>query len=93
MFAFACIAGGLIVACTVFALLVLSGPEFTLSDIAQQMETMHRSRPLTRSGIAGRKTGPKPESGSQFCIAAAEGFSAFEKSSASRSPSGPLSNT
>ena len=36
MFAFACIAGGLIVACTVFALLVASGPEVTLSDIARQ---------------------------------------------------------
>jgi hypothetical protein len=66
MFAFACIAVGLIVACTVFALLVLSGPEFTLSDIAQQMETMHRSRPLTNPGIACLKTGAKPESGAQF---------------------------
>jgi hypothetical protein len=52
MFAFACIAGGLIVACTLFALLVLSGPECTLSDIAQQMETMHPSRPLSSCGIA-----------------------------------------
>ncbi len=43
MFAFACIAGGLIVACTVFALFVPAGPEVTLSDIARQLETMHRS--------------------------------------------------
>ena len=66
MFAFACIAGGLIVACTLFALLVLSGPEFTLSDIAQQMETMHPSRPLSSCGIACLKTGAKPEFGGQF---------------------------
>ena len=45
MFTFACIAGGLIVASTVFALLVPSGPEVTLSDIARQMETTHRSQP------------------------------------------------
>ena len=49
MFAFACIAGGLIVACTLFALFVPSGPEVTLSDIARQMETMHRSQPITNS--------------------------------------------
>jgi hypothetical protein len=38
MFTFACIAGGLIVASTVFALIVPSGPEVTLSDIARRME-------------------------------------------------------
>jgi hypothetical protein len=43
MFTFACIAGGLIIASTVFALIVPSGPEVTLSDIARQMETRHRS--------------------------------------------------
>ncbi len=47
MFAFACIAGGFIVACTVFALLVPAGPEVTLSDIARQLETMHRSQSMT----------------------------------------------
>ena len=45
MFTFACIAGGLIVASTVFALLVPSGPEVTLSDIARRMERTHRSQP------------------------------------------------
>jgi hypothetical protein len=44
MFTFALIAGGLIVASTLFALLVPSGAEVTLSDIARQMETMHRSQ-------------------------------------------------
>jgi hypothetical protein len=43
MFTFACIAGGLITACTVFALLVPSGTVVTLSDIARRMETKHRS--------------------------------------------------
>jgi hypothetical protein len=62
MFAFACIAGGLIVACTVFALLVPSGPEVTLSDIARQLETIHRSQPITSSGMACLKTGAKLES-------------------------------
>jgi hypothetical protein len=59
MFAFACIAGGLIIACTVFALLVPSGPDVTLSDIARQMETMARSEPITGSEMACRKTGAK----------------------------------
>jgi hypothetical protein len=45
MFIFACIVGGLIVASTVFALFVASGPEVTLSDIARQMEKMHGSQP------------------------------------------------
>jgi hypothetical protein len=45
MFTLACIAGGLIVASTVFALLVPLSPEVTLSDIARQMETTHRSQP------------------------------------------------
>jgi hypothetical protein len=45
MFTFDCIAGGLIVASTVLALLVPSSPEVTLSDIARQMETMNRSQP------------------------------------------------
>jgi hypothetical protein len=62
MFAFACIAGGLIVACTVFALLVPSGPEVTLSDIARQMETMHRSQSVTSSRISHLKTGARLES-------------------------------
>jgi hypothetical protein len=65
MFAFACIAGGLIIACTVFALLVPLGPEVNLSDIARQMETMHRSRSITRSGIACLKKGAKLESPGQ----------------------------
>jgi hypothetical protein len=65
MFAFACIAGGLIVACTVFALVVPLGHEVTLSDIARQMETMHRSQSITSSGIAGLKTGAKLESPGQ----------------------------
>ena len=59
MFAFACIAGGLIVACTVFALLVPLGPEVTLSDIARQMETMRRSQSITSSGEAYLKKGVK----------------------------------
>jgi hypothetical protein len=62
MFAFACIAGGLIVACTLFALLVPSGPEVTLSDIARQMETMRQSQPKTSAGIVCLKTGAKLES-------------------------------
>jgi hypothetical protein len=45
MFTFDFIACGLIVASTVFALLVRSSPEVNLSDIARQMETMHRSKP------------------------------------------------
>jgi hypothetical protein len=65
MFAFACVASGFIVACTVFALLVLSGPEFTLSDVARKMETMHRSQPITSPGTACLKTGTKPESAGQ----------------------------
>jgi hypothetical protein len=40
----ACIVGGLIVASTVFALFVASGPEVTLSDIARQMDKMHGSQ-------------------------------------------------
>jgi hypothetical protein len=59
MFVFACIAGGLIVGCTVFALLVPSGPEVTLSDIARQMEAVHRSQSITSSGMARHKTGAK----------------------------------
>jgi hypothetical protein len=47
MFAFACIAGGFIVASTVFALLVPAGPNVTLSDIARKMETMRRSQSVT----------------------------------------------
>ena len=62
MFAFARIAGGLIVACTVFALLVPLGPEVTLSDIARQLEAMHRSQPKTSSGMGCPKTGAKLES-------------------------------
>jgi hypothetical protein len=66
MFAFACIAGGLIVACTVFALLVPSGPNVTLSDIARQLETLHRSQPITSSGMASLKTGAKLEPAGLF---------------------------
>ena len=62
MFAFACIAGGLIVACTVFALLVASGPEVSLSDVARQLETLYRSQPITSSGMACLKTGARLES-------------------------------
>jgi hypothetical protein len=47
MFIFSCIAGGLVFASTVFALLVPSGPNVTLSDVARQMETMHRSQSIT----------------------------------------------
>jgi hypothetical protein len=52
MLIFAFIAGGLIIACTVFALFVPSGPVVTLSEIARQMETLHRSQPLKRFDIA-----------------------------------------
>jgi len=52
MLIFAFIAGSLIIACTVFALIVPLGPEFTLSDIARQMETLHRSQPIKRFDIA-----------------------------------------
>jgi hypothetical protein len=52
MLVFACIVGGLIVASTVFALLISSGPEVTLTDIARQMETTHRSQPITSLDIA-----------------------------------------
>jgi hypothetical protein len=45
MFTFACIAGGFIVASSVFALFGPSGPKVSLSDIARQIETMHRSQP------------------------------------------------
>jgi hypothetical protein len=45
MLTFACIAGGLIVASTVFALLGPSGSVVTLSDIAREMETTHRLQP------------------------------------------------
>ena len=62
MFVFACIAGGLIVACTLFALLVPSGPEVTLSDIARQLDAMHRSQPIIRSGMECLKRGTKLES-------------------------------
>jgi hypothetical protein len=51
MFTFACIAGGLILACTVVALLIPSGPTVTLSDVAQRMETMHGRRPMTSLDI------------------------------------------
>ena len=61
MFAFACIAGGFIVACTVVALLVPLEPEVTLSDIARQMEIMHRSRSITSSGKASLRAGTKLE--------------------------------
>lgn len=45
MFIVACIVvGGLIVASTVFALFVASGPEVTLSHIARQMDKMHGSQ-------------------------------------------------
>jgi hypothetical protein len=51
MFTFACIAAGLIVASTVLALLVPGGPEVTLSDIARQMEAMHRSQSATNHDV------------------------------------------
>jgi hypothetical protein len=51
MFTFACVAGGLIVASTVLALLVPAGPEVTLSDIARQMERMHRSQSITNFDV------------------------------------------
>jgi hypothetical protein len=46
MVLFAWIVGALIVASTLFALLAPSGPQVTLSDIARQMETTHRSQPI-----------------------------------------------
>ena len=49
---FAFIVGGLIIVCTVFALLVPSGPVVTLSDIARRMETLHRSQRRTSFDIA-----------------------------------------
>jgi hypothetical protein len=55
MVTFAFIAAGLIIACTVFALLVPSGPVVTLSDIARQMETLHRSQRITRFDIAKKR--------------------------------------
>jgi hypothetical protein len=51
MFTLACIAGGLIVASTVLALLFPAGPGVTLSDIARQMETMHRSQSVTNGDV------------------------------------------
>jgi hypothetical protein len=48
---FACIASGLIAASTVLALLASAGPKVTLSDIARQMETMHRSHSVTNFDI------------------------------------------
>jgi hypothetical protein len=57
MVAFACIAGGFIVACTVFAVLLPSGPEVTLSDIARQMETMHRSPDLSNLSLLKAEEG------------------------------------
>jgi hypothetical protein len=45
MLIFASIVGGLVVASTVVALLVPSGPKVTLSDIARNMDNMHRSQP------------------------------------------------
>jgi hypothetical protein len=50
---FAWIVCGLIVASSLFALLVPSGPEATLSDVARQMETMRRSQAKTSSDIEG----------------------------------------
>ncbi len=52
MFTFACIASGLIIASTVFALIVPSGPAVTLSDIARQMETKRRLPPRASIDIA-----------------------------------------
>jgi hypothetical protein len=52
MLIFAFIVGGLIIVCTVFALLVPSGPVVTLSDIARRMETLHRSQRRTSFDIA-----------------------------------------
>jgi hypothetical protein len=53
MFTFDCIAGGLILVSSVFALLVSATPNVSLSDIARQMETMHRSQSTTnrRNGM------------------------------------------
>jgi len=44
MLIFASIVGGLVVASTVFALLIPSGPTVTLSDIARKMDN-RQSRP------------------------------------------------
>jgi hypothetical protein len=46
MFTFDCIAVGLIVGSTVFVLLLPWGPKVTLSDIARQMVTMHKSQSI-----------------------------------------------
>jgi hypothetical protein len=51
MFIFACIAGGFIVASTVFALIAPAGSDVTLSDVARKMETMHRSQSVTGRDI------------------------------------------
>jgi hypothetical protein len=51
VFTFACIAGGVIVVSTVFALLVPAGPDVTLSDVAQKMEIMRRSQTATSLNI------------------------------------------
>jgi hypothetical protein len=63
MLTFACIAGGLIVASTVLALLVPAGPALTLSDIARQMETMHGTQPVRSPdrSVLGTWTDVNPE--------------------------------
>ena len=63
MLTFACIAGDLIVASTVLALLVPAGPAVTLSDIARQMETMHGARPVRSPdrSVLGAWTDVNPE--------------------------------
>jgi hypothetical protein len=66
MLVFACIASGLIVACTVSALLLPSGPKVSLSDIARELETIHRAQPITSSGVARLKTDAKPETVGHF---------------------------
>jgi hypothetical protein len=63
MFTSACIAIGLIVASILFALLGPSGPKVTLSDIARQTETMHRSQSIRSRDIEYVENEPEARGG------------------------------
>ena len=56
MFIFVCIAGGLIIACTVFALLIPQDALVTLSDVAARMERMRESQKCGYGGAWASKT-------------------------------------
>jgi hypothetical protein len=62
MFIFVCIAGGLILASTVLALLVSSGSRVTLSDIALRMEKIGGSQQIGSGGarVAKKHTAKIP---------------------------------